>query len=57
MTTYEINGNDNVYKSNLISNCCEEYLYDDSDICPRCKEHCEAVDPDIEETNQTKESE
>jgi len=24
------------------SNCCGANVYDDSDICSRCKEHCEA---------------
>jgi hypothetical protein len=24
-----------------ISNCCGVKLEDDSDICPKCKEHCE----------------
>ena len=25
-----------------MSNCCGQPMYDDSDICPDCKEHCSA---------------
>lgn len=26
---------------NRMSDCCVSAMYDDSDICPNCKEHCE----------------
>lgn len=25
---------------NKLSDCCGAAMYDDSDICPECKEHC-----------------
>lgn len=25
---------------NRRSDCCDAAMYDDSDICPECKEHC-----------------
>ena len=28
----------------MISNCCSARIYDDMDICTKCKEHCGAVD-------------
>ena len=30
----------------LTSNCCGAKIYDDTDICQDCKEHCGAVDED-----------
>lgn len=34
---------DDIRPSNeRVSNCCGASMYDDSDICPDCKEHCAA---------------
>ena len=44
MTTQEINGYDDLY-SHGESNCCHAPIYDDSDICTDCKEHCAAEIP------------
>lgn len=33
----------------LISNCCSAEVYDDTDICDYCKEHCGATDVNSEE--------
>lgn len=26
-----------------LSNCCFEPIYDDSDICSKCKDHCDKL--------------
>jgi len=26
-----------------LSNCCNEYIYENTDICSVCHEHCESV--------------
>jgi RNA polymerase subunit RPABC4/transcription elongation factor Spt4 len=31
-------------EEDLYSNCCYVLLKPDSDICPRCGEHCEGID-------------
>ena len=28
----------------MLSNCCGAKMYDDCDICPECKEHCESIE-------------
>jgi hypothetical protein len=39
---------DEVVYSDKRSNCCDAWIYDNTDICSKCGEHCEAL-PDIEE--------
>ena len=34
-----------------MSNCCSAYRKDESDICPRCKEHCEFICENGEDGN------
>ena len=36
-----------IIDSSKVSNCCGAYVYTDTDICTKCKEHC-----DIEEINE-----
>ena len=36
-------------KDTPISNCCTVILLDNSDVCSKCKEHCEAICPDCME--------
>lgn len=31
------------------SNCCGAYIYDDTDICSACKEHCEEMEDEEED--------
>jgi DnaJ-class molecular chaperone len=42
MTTQEINGFDDL-GSHGESNCCGAPVYDDTDICSECKEHCSVI--------------
>ena len=28
----------------IVSNCCGVYIYEETDICSGCKEHCEPID-------------
>ena len=35
---------DDGYGYNMISNCCGAMVYDDTDICSECKEHCEPTE-------------
>ena len=28
----------------MLSDCCGALMYDDCDICPECKEHCEPIE-------------
>ena len=32
-----------------LSNCCTAIIYEDSDICSACKEHCVSIDEEEEE--------
>lgn len=27
----------------IVSNCCSAAIYENTDICSKCKEHCEAI--------------
>jgi hypothetical protein len=43
-------------KHNLVSDCCGSMIYEDTDICSACKEHCEPQDAEDETdfiTNET----
>ena len=33
----------NIEMSVEVSNCCGEQIVDETDICSKCKEHCEAI--------------
>ena len=33
------------------SECCGAYIYEDTDICSECKEHCEPFKEDINNEN------
>tara|TARA_R100000084_G_scaffold38499_1_gene15442 strand:- start:139 stop:357 length:219 start_codon:yes stop_codon:yes gene_type:complete len=35
---------DDGYGYDMISNCCGAKMYDDCDICPECKEHCDTIE-------------
>ena len=35
---------DDSYGYDMLSNCCGAKMYDDCDICPECKEHCESIE-------------
>ena len=35
---------DDGYGYDMLSNCCGAKMWDDSDICPECKEHCESIE-------------
>ena len=35
---------DEVGHSNVMSNCCDAPIYEDTDICSKCKEHCESIE-------------
>jgi len=35
---------DEVGHGDNMSNCCGSPIYDDTDICSRCKEHCEPME-------------
>jgi hypothetical protein len=35
---------DDGYGYDMLSNCCGAKMWDDSDICPECKEHCEPIE-------------
>ena len=35
---------DDGYGYNMVSNCCGAVLYDDTDVCSDCKEHCCAIE-------------
>lgn len=37
---------------NRRSECCDAAMYDDSDICPECKEHCEIQIQEIQEDDE-----
>lgn len=41
-----------------VSNCCQEPVYQETDICSKCKEHCEVIDLDevLENENEYKEN-
>ena len=36
-----------------VSTCCTSVVYDDSDICSKCLEHCNSYDEDCEHDNTT----
>ena len=38
------NPTDDGYGYNMVSNCCGASVYDDTDICSDCKEHCEQIE-------------
>ena len=42
---------DDGYGYDMVSNCCGAIIYDDTDICSECKEHCE---PFKDEDNESK---
>lgn len=42
-TSWDINGFDDLYSSG-VSNCCGAPVYDNTDICTECGEHCEVSD-------------
>lgn len=31
---------------NKVSNCCTTFVYEETDICSACKEHCDIIDLD-----------
>jgi hypothetical protein len=35
---------DDGYGYDMLSNCCGAKMWDDCDICPECKEHCEVIE-------------
>jgi hypothetical protein len=37
---------------NIVSSCCTAEVYEDTDICRACKEHCDSVDLDEEEEEE-----
>jgi hypothetical protein len=38
------NPTDDGYGYNMVSNCCGASLYDETDICECCHEHCEPIE-------------
>ena len=46
---------DDGYGYDMLSNCCGAKMYDDCDICPECKEHCEPIE-DYEYAQNAKDS-
>lgn len=34
---------DEYFDINVLSNCCNEPMFIDVDICPKCKEHCAPI--------------
>jgi hypothetical protein len=39
----------------MLSNCCGAKMWDDCDICPKCKDHCEPLE-ECEYDTQKRES-
>ena len=35
---------DDGYGYDMVSNCCGAVLYDDTDVCSDCKEHCSPIE-------------
>ena len=35
---------DDGYGYNMVSNCCGASLYEETDVCSDCKEHCEPIE-------------
>lgn len=35
---------DDGYGYDMVSNCCGAIIYDDTDICSECKEHCDIIE-------------
>ena len=46
---------DDGYGYDMVSNCCGARVYDETDVCSDCKEHCEPIE-DYEYDERQRES-
>lgn len=44
---YESKETDEIIYSTDCSNCCDALIYENTDICSRCLEHCDVIGEEI----------